>query len=247
MSSIFSGKSGRQAAIWGAQQLQQGETEAKDALDTGLGFAKEQYGKASGLFGNLADEYRGGAKLYQDALGVNGSEAAGAARSAYTTAPGYTFNMDQGLQALSRARAVNGTLASGGADTDAMKFASGVASQDYNNWLANLSNLDTKRAAAVSGQAGAETGLGNIGYSTGAAKAAISTDTARGLAQVGQQGLMAGQQAAENRFGALMGGLNLFGQAAGALTGNPAALGNIGKNLSSLGSGVKSAYTYIFG
>lgn len=233
MASIFSGKAGRQAAIWGAQQLQQGETEAKDALDTGLGFAKEQYGKASGLFGNLADEYRGGAKLYQDALGVNGADASTAARSAYTTAPSYTFNMDQGLQALSRARAVNGTLDSGGADTDAMKFASGLASQDFNNWLANLATLDTKRATAVAGQAGAETGLGNIGYSTGAAKAAISTDTAKGLSQVGQQGLMAGQQAAENRFGALMGGANLLARGVGALSGNPAALGNIGSNISS--------------
>lgn len=219
MASIFSGKAGRQAAIWGAQQLQQGENEAKEALDQGLGFAKDQYGKASGLFGNLADEYRGGAKLYQDALGVNGADASAAARSAYATAPGYTFNMDQGLQALSRARAVNGTLASGGADTDAMKFASGLASQDFNNWLANLANLDTKRATAVSGQAGAETGLGNVGVQTGVAKAGISTDTARGLAQVGQQGLMAGQQAAENRFGALMGGLSLASSLAGKAFG----------------------------
>ncbi|SOR27132.1 conserved protein of unknown function [Methylorubrum extorquens] len=233
MASIFSGKAGRQAAIWGAQQLQQGETEAKDALDQGLGFAKEQYGKASGLFGNLADEYRGGSKLYQDALGVNGADASNAARSAYTTGTGYTFNMDQGLQALARARAVNGTLASGNADTDAMKFASGLASQDFNNWLSNLSNLDTKRYGAVSGQAGAETGLGNIGYQTGAAKAAISTDTAKGLSTVGQQGLMAGQQAAENRFGALMGGANLLAKGVGALAGNPAALSNVGSNLSS--------------
>lgn len=240
MASIFSGKAGRQAAIWGAQQLQQGETEAKDALDQGFGVAKEQYGKASGLFGNLADEYRGGAKLYQDATGANGTEAANAARSAFTTGPGYSFNMDQGLQALSRARAVNGTLDSGGADTDAMKFASGLAAQDWNNWLANLANLDTKRATAVSGQAGAETGLGNVGFQTGAAKAAVSTDTAKGLSTVGQQGLMAGQQAAANRFEALMGGANLLAQGIGSLAGNPSALGNIGKNLG-------SAYTSIFG
>jgi hypothetical protein len=233
VASIFSGKAGRQAAIWGAQQLQQGETEAKDALDQGLGFAKDQYGKASGLFGNLADEYRGGAKLYQDALGVNGADASTAARSAYTTGAGYTFNMDQGLQALARARAVNGTLASGNADTDAMKFASGLASQDFNNWLSNLSNLDTKRYGAVSGQAGAETGLGNVGFQTGVAKAGISTDTAKGLSTVGQQGLMAGEKAAENRFGALMGGANLLAKGVGALSGNPAALGNIGSNLSS--------------
>lgn len=233
MASIFSGKAGRQAAIWGAQQLQQGENEAKDALDQGLGFAKDQYGKASGLFGNLADEYRGGAKLYQDALGVNGADASAAARSAYTASPSYTFNLDEGLKALARARAVNGTLASGNADADAMKLATGYASQDFNNWLANLANLDTKRATAVSGQAGAETGLGNVGFQTGVAKAGVSTDTAKGLATAGQQGLMAGQQAAENRFGALMGGANLLAKGIGGLAGNPSALSNIGSNFSS--------------
>ncbi|AMB47843.1 hypothetical protein [Methylobacterium sp. AMS5] len=224
MASIFSGKAGRQAAIWGAQQLQQGETEAKDALDQGLGFAKDQYGKAAGLFENLAGDYAGGSKLYQDATGANGTDAATAARSAFTASPGYTFNMDQGMQALSRARAVNGTVASGNMDTDAMKFASGLAAQDWNNWLANLANLDTKRYGAVSGQAGAETGLGNVGF---------QTDTAKGLSTVGQQVLMAGQQAAENRFGALMGGANLPAKGGGALSGNPAALSNVGKNLSS--------------
>lgn len=233
MASIFSGKAGRQAAIWGAQQLQQGENEAKDALDQGLGLAKEQYGKASGLFGNLAEEYRGGAKLYQDALGVNGADASTAARSAFTATPGYTFNVDEGLKALTRMRAVNGTLASGNADADAMKLASGYASQDFNNWLANLANLDTKRATAISGAAGAETGLGNVGFQTGVAKAGISTDTAKGLSTVGQQGLMAGQQAAENRFGALMGGANLLAKGIGGFAGNPNAVSNIGSNLSS--------------
>ncbi|TFZ59303.1 hypothetical protein E4V01_07560 [Methylorubrum sp. Q1] len=223
MASIFSGKAGRQAAIWGAQQLQQGETEAKDALDQGLGFAKDQYGKAAGLFENLAGDYAGGSKLYQDATGANGTDAATAARSAFTASPGYTFNMDQGMQALSRARAVNGTVASGNMDTDAMKFASGLAAQDWNNWLANLANLDTKRYGAVSGQAGAETGLGNVGFQTGVAKAGVSTDTAKGLSTVGQQVLMAGQQAAEN----------LLAEGVGALSGNPAALSNVGKNLSS--------------
>lgn len=150
---------------------------------------------------------------------MNGADASTAARSAYTTGAGYTFNMDEGLKALARARAVNGTLASGNADSDAMRFASGLASQDYNNWLANLANLDTKRAAAVSGQAGAETGLGNVGFQTGVAKVGISTDTAKGLSTVGQQGLMAGQQAAANRFGALMGGANLVAGLAGKALG----------------------------
>ncbi len=152
MSSIFSGKAGRQAAMFQAQQLQQGQDQGNAALDTGYQRAADAYGQAATTFGNLADSYGSGSKLYQDALGVNGTDAANAARNSYQTSAGYGFNMDQGLQALNRTRAVNGTLASGNADTDAMKFASGLASQDYGNWLSNLSNLDTKRYGATSGR-----------------------------------------------------------------------------------------------
>lgn len=233
MSSIFSGKAGRQAAIFQAQQLQQGLDQGNSALDTGYQRASDAYGQAATTLGNLADSYGAGSKLYQDALGVNGSDAATAARSSYSTTPGYTFNLDQGLQALNRTRAVNGTLASGNADTDAMKFASGLASQDYNSWLSNLSGLDTKRYGATTAQAGTYGALGSAAMQTGAAKANLASSTAAGIGQAGANGLMAGQTAAANRFGALLGGAQLLGQGVGALAGNGSALGNIGKNLTS--------------
>ncbi len=235
MSSIFSGKAGRQAAIFQAQQLQQGKDQGDAALDQGYQRASDAYGQAATTFGNLADSYGAGSKLYQDALGVNGQAGSDAARSAYQTAPGYTFNMDQGLQALNRTRAVNGTLASGNADTDAMKFASGLASQDYNSWLSNLSGLDTKRYGATTGQAGTFGALGNAALSTGTAKANLAASTAAGIGQAGANGLMAGQQAAANRFGALMGGLNLVSGLAGK------ALGGGGGAFSIFGGGSKSS------
>ncbi len=68
---------------------------------------------------------------------------------------------------------------------------------------------------------------------TGAAKANLAASTAAGIGQAGANGLMAGQQAAANRFGAMLGGANLLGQGLGALAGNGNALGNIGKNLTS--------------
>ena len=233
MASIFSGKAGRQAAVFQAQQLQQGKDQGDAALDQGYQRASDAYGQAATTFGNLADSYGAGSKLYQDALGVNGQAGSDAARAAYQTAPGYTFNMDQGLQALNRTRAVNGTLASGNADTDAMKFASGLASQDYNNWLSNLSGLDTKRYGATTGQAGTFGALGSAALSTGGAKANLAASTAAGIGQAGANGLMAGQTAAANRFGAMLGGAQLLGQGIGALAGNGNALGNIGKNLTS--------------
>ncbi len=234
MSSIFSGKAGREAAMFQAQQIQKGIDQGNDALEKGYDHAAAGYGQAATTLGGLADSYGAGSALYQDALGVNGKDAADAARSSYQTSAGYGFNMDQGLQALQRTRAVNGTLASGNADTDAMKFASGLASQDYGNWLSNLSNLDTKRYGATGAQAGTYGQLGAAGLATGANEANLAFQGNTAIGKAGSDGLMAGQKAAEARFGALMGGVDLFAQGLGALAGNGNALGNIGKNLGSV-------------
>lgn len=179
-------------------------------------------------------------------MGLNGSEGSDRARSAYTSGAGYSFNLDQGLQALQRTRAVNGTLASGNADTDAMKFASGLASQDWNSWLQGLSGYDAKTMAATTGQAGTLGALGNLGYQTGAAKAGIDVNAGNAVAQGAYKVGEAQQKADQNSLQALLGVGNLFGSAIGGLAGSGNAIGNIGKNLSSLGSGVKSAFS-IFG
>lgn len=76
-----------------------------------------------------------GSALYPDALGVNGAEGSARARDAFTTSPGYQFQLDQGLQALDRRRAASGGFSSGGADLDTLAFSQGLASQDWNNWL----------------------------------------------------------------------------------------------------------------
>ena len=234
MASIFSGKAGREAAMFQAGQIQKGIDTGNAALDQGYDRAVEGYGKAATTLGTLADSYGAGSTLYQDALGVNGKDAADAARSTYQTSPGYGFNMDQGLQALQRTRAVNGTLASGNADTDAMKFASGLASQDFNGWLSNLAGLDSKRYGASGAEAATYGQLGAAGLQTGANKANLDFQGSAAIGKAGAEGLMAGQKAAEARFGAMMGGLNLLGQGIGALSGNPGAMGNIGKNLGSV-------------
>ncbi|MCJ2129219.1 hypothetical protein [Methylobacterium sp. E-045] len=233
MASIFSGRAGRLAAQAQEAALVKGQGQANDALDTAYGQASNAYGQAGNIFGGLTDSYGAGSKLYQDALGVNGKEGAGAAQSAFTSSPGYSFNLDQGMQALQRTRAASGTLASGNADTDAMKFSQGLASQDWNNWLQNLSGLDTKRYGATTGEAGTFGQLGSAALGVGQAKAGIATQTAQGIGTAQANGLMAGQQAAANRFGAMMGGLNLVANGVGSLAGNGNAMGNLGKNLSS--------------
>ena len=211
----FSSKSTKDAAATAAKAIETGRLQGTADLDAGYAGAADQIGKASALFGDLGASYGAGSKLYQDALGVNGADASAAARTAYTTSPGYTFNMDQGLQALQRTRAVNGTLASGGADTDAMKFASGLASQDWSQWLQALNGLDTKRMGAVQGEAGTYGTLGQLAYGTGAAKAGLDTAAANGVAAGAYKIADAQAKADANSLGALLGGVNLAANAAG--------------------------------
>lgn len=154
--------------------LAQGQTEANRQIDLGLGYLGQGYDTARGAL-NAADSYYqplanrydpnvGG--LYQDALGLRGTEGTQRAQGAFQTGPGYQFALDQGMQALNRRRAAGGMLNTGNADADAMQFGMGLANQEYNNWLSRLGGLDTQAASYglnVAGQrAGLQGGLANL-------------------------------------------------------------------------------------
>lgn len=229
----FSSKSTKDAARIAAQATETGRVMGNADIDQGLDTARTDYGRAGDLFGNLTTGYGAGSKLYADALGVNGAAGTDAARAAFTSSPGYTFNLDQGLQALQRTRAVNGTLASGNADTDTIKFASGLANQDYSNWLNALSGYDAKTLAATTGQAGTFGQMGNLSFQGGAAKAGINTGAARSVADGAMKIGEAQAKADHNKFGALLGIGNLFSRGVGALAGG----GGLGGAFSIFGGG----------
>lgn len=230
---IFSGPSPTRAVQGAQQTVRMGQDSANAYLDEGYNRASDQFGKAAGVFGGMAASYAPGATMYQDALGLNGQAGSDTARSTFTTSPGYTFNLDQGLQGLSRARAVNGTVASGNADTDAMKFASGLASGEWNGWLDRLSGLDTKRATALTGEAATFGTLGNLAGNVGNAKATTAFNSGVANANTVMQGYQDQRQNSQQELGGWLGLANLGGQALGSLAGNGNAIGNIGRNLSS--------------
>jgi hypothetical protein len=66
----------------------------------------------------------------------------------------YGFALDQGLNALNRTHAAAGNLASGNADADSMKYATGLAGQTYNNYLRGcLHTLARTQALCLAQQA----------------------------------------------------------------------------------------------
>lgn len=69
----------------------------------------------------------------------------------YKQSPGFQFALDQALGANNRSAAAGGMAGSGQANQNAMATATGLASQDYNNWMQNALGL---YGQGLSGQQG---------------------------------------------------------------------------------------------
>lgn len=61
--------------------------------------------------------------------------------SSFTQSPDYQFPLQQGLLGLDNDAAARGSLYSGGHSADVLKFAQGLASQNYNNYYNRLAGL----------------------------------------------------------------------------------------------------------
>lgn len=75
--------------------------------------------------------------------------------------PGYNFRLDQGQQALEAKQRMGGFSMSGPATKEFMDFNQGMASSEFNNYLAQLFQLGNMGATARTGQAGILTNIGD--------------------------------------------------------------------------------------
>lgn len=265
MASIFSGSSGRKAAVAANNELAKGLQVAAgqlgDSKNAAAGYLNQNpdiyqnsYNQAQGLLNSAyADAktqmqgagdvynpfYETGVKAntnYANATGVNGAEGYADALSNFRNNPGYQYQMDQGLDAINRTAAARGGLASGNNTIDLQKYAQGQADQSWNNHLSGLNNQVNTGMQAANGLANANQNLSSLAmnYGTTGANLAqnlgnqlasnntslasnetnygntLSNMTMNTISQMSQntgQGMMAGQTAAQNRFGAIMGGV----------------------------------------
>jgi hypothetical protein len=161
---LFSNDDAEKAAQQRNQGLQQGYDalsglygQGRDALTSGAN-------QASSLYQPLVASTTAGANAYGDASGANGSAGLQRADATFKNSGqygNYGFSLDQGLQALDRTHAAAGNLSSGNADTDAMKYATGLANSTYSSYLSGLSPYLGANNSAVSGAAGIQAGLGS--------------------------------------------------------------------------------------
>src|SRR5262249_21635583 len=143
--------------------LQQGYDALSSLYGQGRDAITSGYGKASDLYSGLIDSTGAGSSAYADASGANGAAGLQRATDTFKSSPqygAYGFSLDQGLQALDRTHAAAGNLNSGNADADSMKFATGLAGQQYASYLAGLQPYLGANSNAVAGAATAATGEG---------------------------------------------------------------------------------------
>lgn len=140
-------------------------TTAASVIGIGAGINSLTGGAISGLFGgssgsatgaaqqssNLADPFQGSRGTYGNMLNqlMSGGQQQ---QQTLANQPGYQFTMQQGLNAISGQSAATGMMGSGNELGAAEKYASGLASQNYNtyfNQLAELSGASWNNGAAA--------------------------------------------------------------------------------------------------
>jgi hypothetical protein len=202
---IFTNNDADKAAQDKISGLNAGYSQASDMFGKGRDALTSNFGAAGDLYKNLLTSYAPGAQAYGDAAGANGAEGYARAKTSFQTDPGYGFQMDQGLQALQRTHAAAGNLSSGNADTDAMKFATGLADQSYGNYVQRLAPYLTSQGTATAGAAGVQTGLGTALNGSYDNQGGLGYQTQVGIGNANAAADLANQQANQNIWNSIMG------------------------------------------
>jgi hypothetical protein len=178
----------------GTDAINAGAGSALGYLDAGTQGALGQLAQArtdltanGGAFRPLAElgaRFGLGSQLYGDALGLNGAEGNARAQAAFTAGPGYQYQLDQGLDAVNRAANARGRLNSGATDVDALKFGQGLASQNWQQWIGNLSPYNQLEQSAISGAATGNAGINQTVANLGVTGANILSGAGQNKANV---------------------------------------------------------------
>jgi len=234
---LFSNDTAEQAAAQRNAGLQAGYNQLSDQYGQARDALSTNYGNASNLYAPLVASTGAGAGAYGDASGANGAAGLQRAMDTFKNSGqygAYGFSLDQGLQALSRQHAAAGNLSSGNADTDAMKYATGLANQTYGSYLSGLQPYLGANQSAVSGAAGIDTGLGNNLATLDVNQGNAANATQTGIGASNAAATMNNYNVGSNILGAItglgglaLGGLGAVGGVGGLTSGLSNMFGNI--------------------
>lgn len=151
---------GAGTAIYGANANKQAAGQVADAY----GRAAQQTGDSNAAALDFLREGRDLSRGDLDPYRTGGAQDYGAYRDAVGTSfqasPGYEFAREEGIRGLDQAASARGMLGSGGRLRELMRYGTGVASQEYGNWLSRLQGLAGAGQAAAGSSASLAQGAG---------------------------------------------------------------------------------------
>lgn len=197
------------------QNAQQGQSAQYQGFDQGQGPSYQNYSLGAGPQnqqfqrgqGPQAQQYQRGQgpqnQQFQRGQGPNFTGAdQGQFNFDFQQDPGYQFRMEEGMKAIDSGRSASGSRLSGGADKDRMRFAQGLASEEYGKAYGRQRGEFESNRAMGEREAGRRTGFDVNQYQHGTGQDFASQ-------QAFQQGNRADYQYGNN---ADMSGFNTFNQ-----------------------------------
>lgn len=188
-------------------------------LDSGYKNARDNKTKEFYLYQPYADTGLSAFNQYADASGVNGQAGYDKAADNFRASPGYQWQVDQATDAVARKASSLGALGSGNTMTAITDRASNLADQEYDDYLGRLDNINKQGFAATGAQAGVLSDRANLFAQQGRDKSDVNQNftgmslntkqnTTSQYLQALHGGMMAGQNAAANRWNFGMSALN---------------------------------------
>lgn len=201
---IFSTKDQEQAAQDTINSLHDANREGQGFLNQGLDLATGSYTAGVKPFLQNLQVAQGGQNAYADATGANGSDGNARAIANFQSNPGYQYALDQATQNVMRNRAASGQLGAGGTDVDLAKVTTGLANQNWNQYVQNLLPFLNQSTANAGGVLAGESGLGNLQNAnrTNVANMAYGTNVGIGNANASKD--LAGLNQSANILGGIM-------------------------------------------
>lgn len=172
--------------------LQGGYGRARDDISGQAGATQGLLGQQGALYDHMAEGGRNAYDRYLNATGANGAAGTAAATADFQSAPGYTYQRDQALDAVQRTAAARGALAGGNTTADILRTATGLADQSYQQYVQNLGSAAGSYGTALAGQGSALGAQANASQTYGTQLGTL--DTGLGTGTAGLYGLGAGVQ-----------------------------------------------------
>jgi len=208
--------SAKRAAAAAAEEMRQSKARAIGYANNAIGYQRPYYQSGTAGLNNLTGLLTGS---QYDAQGNKTTLSEQDRSNLFQKSPGYQFRLEQGQKALQATQAARGGMLSGGAMKEMEKYSQGIASDEYGNYINQLSGLAGIGQNAANSMGGYELAKGN--YELGAGAQISNYQNQVGMADANKY-----MNLGNNIGGGMQSiGGNLLGSGLGGMGGKPAGMG----------------------